>query len=202
MLNKKSTGLSLENKISNFFTVGDVLNNPLGVVQTPSENKVIMYNTNYAASRMDLVKFTLNANIEVVSWYLSNEVANKMKVHELSQHRKGLAIEFRVEGMKSKYAYELLKNKCLAKNTIEISFNELIYNEERDTVYVSFKTNIMMESNKIGVIEKNKPMHFQYINKEKVKPDANKKGQKKPFRSPKNETPTKPSHKKSYRNKK
>lgn len=202
MLNKKNTGLCLGNKISNFFTVGDVLNNPLGINQTPSENKVIMYNTNYAASRMDLVKFSLNANIEVVSWYLNNEVANKMKVHELSQHRKGLAIEFRVEGMKSKYAYELLKNKCLAKNTIELSFNELIYNEEKDTVYVSFKTNIIMESNKIGIIEKNKPMHFQYINKEKVKVDANKKGQKKSFGGPKNETSSRSFPKKNYRNKK
>lgn len=189
----------LENKISNFFKFRDVLANPLGIEQTPSENRVVLYNTNYAASRMDLVKFTLNAKIEVITWYLNEEVANQMRVHEMSAHRKGLGIEFKVEGVKSKYVYELLKNKCLAKNTIEISFHELIYNEEKDTIFISFKTNISMEANKIGIIEKNKPMHFQYINKEKVKTGGTKKqGFKKPFGNTKNETSSRAPHKKKY----
>ena len=144
-----------QNKVSVFFSAEDTLKNELNQQQSYLTNKLVMYNINYCASRLDLIKFALNANFEIVNWYMDPEVMRKLRMYELSPHSRGLAVEFKVtDRISNKYAFELLKTKVLKKNSLELSVHELIYNKTRNTIYVSFKTNIELEKNKIGIMEK------------------------------------------------
>ncbi|MGL5714909.1 MAG: hypothetical protein ACRCX2_17970 [Paraclostridium sp.] len=159
----------MQNKVSNFFTAEDTLKNILGRSQSYTGNKVIMYNVNYTASRMDLIKFSINADMEVINWFMDETVLRDANMFALTPHGKGLAVEFKCTSrVSTKHAYELIKNKILAKNTVEISVHELIYNEITDTIYISFKTNIEMEKNKIGIIKAGTRFHWSYIEKNKL----------------------------------
>lgn len=163
-------------KLSTFFTLENGLTNKLGIKQEVPDNKVYLYNMNYSASRLDLIKFSLNMEFNIINWFLEEEVANEMKIHPSSALRKGLAVEFRVDGSNTRNIFELIKNKILGKNTVTFSAAELIYNEVTDSIFISFKTNMMMEQCKIGLLEKGKTFRWLYIANEKVVTTSGKNG--------------------------
>lgn len=154
-------------KLSTFFTLEDGLRNKLGINQQLPENKVYIYNMNYTASRLDLFKFTIDSEIKVVNWFMNDEVAEKLGVHIASSARKGLGVEFKTS-KNNREVFELIKNKVLGKNIIKLSVAELIFNEELDTIFISFKTNIEFEQCKIGIFKKDQPFRWLYLNGEKV----------------------------------
>lgn len=164
-----------QNKVSNFFTSQDTVTNELAVVQSYMQDKRVMYNVNFAAARLDLIKFSINADIEIVNWWMSPEVMKRTNMFEFSPHAKGLAVEFKVTSrISTRYAYEIIKNKILGKNSITLSLHELIFNEAKDTVYISFKTNIEMEKNKIGIMKKGiGRFYWSYMDKKKIEVRVN-----------------------------
>lgn len=155
-------------KLSTFFTLEEGLTNRLGVKQEVPDNKVYLYNMNYSASRLDLIRFSLNMDFKVINWFLEEETANELKVHPSSAHRKGLGIEFKVEGVHNRNVFDLIKNKILGKNTVVFSASELIYNEITDSIFISFKTNMAVEQGKIGIILKDRTFKWLYTDGEKV----------------------------------
>lgn len=155
-------------KLSMFFNMEDGLKNRAGIQQEVPANKVYLYNMNYSASRLDLIKFALDEEFKIIDWFLEEKVADKLGVHIASASRKGLAITFRSESANNRNLFELIKNKVLGKNSIKLSVAELIFNEAEDNIYISFKTNVDIEQSKIGIIEKNQPFRWMYLDGVKV----------------------------------
>ena len=135
-----TTIYSKENlQISKYFNLRDATKS-----STAQRYKINNYPTNksnliYAANRLDKIKETLKKEIYITSWYRGERLNKKVKGAKNSQHKDGLAIDFKINGNA-----KLIKSKL---DMADISYDQLIFYKKQNRVHISFNKNIDKERN-------------------------------------------------------
>jgi len=152
----------MNRKISNFFYENDALINTrfLNIHNSYGDSQVIDRNIMFTAARMDLIRYIINAELQICSWYRSVALQAKYG-KEFSSFTRGLSVEFRVKGPAGSTgkAFDKLKDKILGINSVTISVHELIYFPDRDILLITFRPN-MKERNKIGLKKANSHINW------------------------------------------
>ncbi|MGL4358737.1 D-Ala-D-Ala carboxypeptidase family metallohydrolase [Cetobacterium sp.] len=126
-------------QISKYFKLKDATKS--ATAQRYKINNLPKSNTNviYAAKRLDKVKEILKKDIYITSWYRGDLLNKKVKGVKNSQHKDGLAIDFKING-----SAKTIKSKLDKAN---ISYDQLIYYRKQNRVHISFNKNISKERN-------------------------------------------------------
>lgn len=121
-------------QISKSFFLNDAIKsytaNKYKINNFPSSEK--KKNIIYTAHRMDVIKHSLNKEINITSWYRNKTLNQKVKGAKNSQHQEGLAIDFKIVGNNSNIKKKLDK--------INISYDQLIYYPKQNRIHISFKS--------------------------------------------------------------
>ena len=129
-------------KISNFFTFKEATKTDTGLENEPNNNEAI--SIIYTACRMDLVRQVLNVPVIVNSWFRSKKVNEAVNGATLSQHRQGMAVDFRTNSLTPKQIIAKIKESG-------ISYDQLI--EYNTFVHISF---VVVDSERRQYINKTK----------------------------------------------
>ena len=177
----KPHNITLDDNISVFFTYRDVCSvaTTLGILEQVVLNELIrtpssLSSTRIAAARMDLVRYLINDDIDIIDWYIPNQIADAVNLYEKAINRFGMSISFRPRSSKpvlkrssssfhDTYVvekcstetirmYELLKGKLLGFNDTVISCNDLMLYEDKDMITITFKLSMNQETIKIGKV--------------------------------------------------
>lgn len=124
-----------ELKISKYFTLKDAIKS-----STATRYKINNYpslqkkeNIIYTGEKMDKVRSVLKKDINITSWYRGATLNQKVRGAKNSQHKDGLAVDFRIVGSTTG-----IKRKL---DEAGVSYDQLIYYPKQNRLHISFKPN-------------------------------------------------------------